>query len=69
MSIQAPQATEGTGNGTGTGRNAAPAQNFFSGRSELIVPALVLALALFLTGQTARINELFESTMEEPNAL
>ncbi len=25
--------------------------------------------ALFLTGQTARINELFESTMEEPNAL
>ena len=25
--------------------------------------------ALFLTGQTARINELFESTMEAPNAL
>ena len=25
--------------------------------------------ALFLTGQTTRINELFESTMEEPNAL
>lgn len=25
--------------------------------------------ALFLTGQTARINELFELTMEEPNAL
>ena len=25
--------------------------------------------ALFLTGQTARINALFESTMEEPNAL
>ena len=25
--------------------------------------------ALYLTGQTARINELFEQTMEEPHAL
>lgn len=61
MSIQAPQATEGNGTGTGTRRNAAPAQSFFSGRSELVVPALMLALALFLTWQTATMEVLGKS--------
>ena len=32
-------------------------------------PAFLLFGALYLTGQTARINELFEQTMEEPHAL
>ena len=61
MSIQAPQSTQGTSNATGTRRAHNSAPGFFSGRSELIVPALVLLLALFLTWQTATMEVLGKS--------
>lgn len=42
-------------------QSAQPVQGFWAGRSELIVPALVLALALFLTYQTATMEVLGSS--------
>lgn len=51
MSIQTPN----------TPATAPTAKSFWSGRSELIVPALVLALALFLTYQTVNMKVLGSS--------
>lgn len=59
MSNQAPQLSQATQRRAGN--VAAPAPGFFSGRTELIVPALVLALAIFLTWQTATMEVLGKS--------
>lgn len=57
MSIQAPQsADEAT-----APRHPAPDHGFWAGCSELVVPALVLALAAFMTWQTATMDVLGSS--------
>lgn len=62
MSTQTPDAVEAGGTQPGnTPSHAAQPAGFWAGRSELIVPALVLALAVFLTWQTATMEVLGSS--------